>query len=121
MNNVSLAGNLTKDPVLRRTQSDKSVVSFTLAINEGKDKTEFVNCIAWEKAADLINQYVSKGQRLSCVGKLQTRKWEKDGKTHYATEVVVREFDFPPKGEKPTDSPSQESQPVDELEDEIPF
>lgn len=122
MNIVCLAGNMTRNPEMRKTSSGKSVVSFSLAINEGRDKTEFVNCIAWEKTAELIESYVAKGDRLSLTGRLQTRKWDKDGETRYATEVIVTQFDFPPK--KSSDSPKAQSRPqenFDELEDEIPF
>jgi len=129
MNVWCVAGNLTKDPEIRMTQSSKKVASFTVAINEGKDKTEFVNCVAWEKTAELIEQYVKKGDRLSCNGKAQTRKWEKDGQTHYTTELIVDRFDFPPKrsGEWASSSehldPNQEGEvlPLTDTEDEIPF
>jgi single-strand DNA-binding protein len=118
MNNVCLSGNITKPIELRSTQSGKQVASFSLAINESKDHTEFVNCVAWDKTAELINQYCQKGDRLACVGRLQTRKWEKDGQTRYATEVIVSSFDFPPKrAESHTPAPSV----PDDLEDEIPF
>lgn len=120
MNNVSLAGNLTRDPELRKTNSGKDIVSFSLAINESKDKTEFVNCIAWEKTAELINQYVKKGDRLSCTGKIQTRKWQdKQGNDRATTEIVVREFDFPPKRQEVQQDYQAPLQ--DDLEDEIPF
>ncbi len=125
MNNVSLSGNICKDIELRTTQNGKQVVNFSLAINEGKDKTEFINCIAWEKTAELINQYVKKGDRLSCVGRLQTRSWEKDGQKRYATEVVVHQFDFPPKSSQAEKQEAFQGmpgdRPVEELEEEIPF
>jgi single-strand DNA-binding protein len=98
MNVVALSGNLTRDPESRSTQAGKNVCSFSLAINEGKDKTEFVNCVAWEKTAELIAQYCKKGDRIAATGRLQTRKWQdSEGKDRYATEVIVSQFDFPPK------------------------
>lgn len=123
MNNVSLSGNLTKKPELRSTQTGKKVANFTIAINEGKDKTEFVNCIAWEKTAELIEQYFHKGDRMACVGKLQTRKWQdQQGQDRYSTEVVVREFDFPPKrSTTPMDSPMQAPAGSYDDEQEIPY
>lgn len=118
MNIVCLAGNVSRDIDLRTTQSGKKVANFSLAINESKDHTEFVNCIAWEKTADLINQYVKKGDRLALSGKLQTRKWEdQQGQTRYATEVIVDRFDFPPKTKG---EPVAGSAP-EHIEDEIPF
>ena len=126
MNVVALSGNLTKAPELRKTQSGKDVTNFSIAINEGKDKTEFVNCIAWEKQAELIVQYCNKGDRLACSGKLQTRKWDdKDGNTRYATEVVVYQFDFPPKSSKADNTDYQAPQDSaghsGGVEDFIPF
>lgn len=121
MNVVSISGNLTAKPELRSTQSGKQVASFTVAINEGKDKTEFVNCVAWEKTGELIAQYCEKGDRMACSGKLQTRKWEKDGATRYSTEVIVNSFDFPPKRTDALNG-AESAPPVnDSPEDEIPF
>lgn len=127
MNVLCIAGNLTRDPELRSTNTGKQVASFSIAINEGKDKTEFVNCVAWEKTAELINQYCKKGDRLSCNGKIATRSWEQDGQKKYATEMIVHQFDFPPKGNQsnPQEDYSQPSQAtqeaIDEMEDSIPF
>lgn len=99
MNVLCIAGNITKDPDVRKTTTDKTTCSFGVAVNEGKDCTEFFNCVAWEKTADLISQYCKKGDRISLTGRVQTRKWQdKEGKDRYTTEVVVNAFDFPPKG-----------------------
>ncbi|NCC41390.1 MAG: single-stranded DNA-binding protein [Gammaproteobacteria bacterium] len=121
MNTFCFSGNVCKDIELRMTTSGKQVASFSIAINEGKDKTEFVNCVAWEKTAELLNQYVKKGDRLSGTGRIQTRKWEdQQGNTKYATECVVTQFDFPPKR---NDGPTAQEpfRPADEMEDEIPW
>lgn len=123
MNIFCFAGNITKTPETRSTQSGKSVVSFSVAINEGKDKTEFVNCIAWEKTGELIAQYCKKGDRLSGSGRLQTRKYDdSNGVTKYVTEVVVTQFDFPPKAKgDPQDEAQEAFDPMADLDDEIPF
>ena len=118
MNNVAISGNLTAKPELRNTQNGKQTASFTVAINEGKDRTEFVNCVAWEKTAELIAQYCDKGDRMACTGRIQTDKVEKDGATKYYTKIVVHTFDFPPK--RSEQSAPQTSVP-EGLEDEIPF
>lgn len=126
MNIFVFAGNVTKDVELKTTPAGKSVCSFSVAINEGKDKTTFVNCVAWEKTAELLSQYVQKGDRLSGSGRLDVRSYEKDGEKKYVTEIVVNQFDFPPKR---NDSPAPTKQSmaavhggVDSLEDDsIPF
>jgi len=121
MNVFCFAGNICKDIELRSTQSGKQVASFSVAINEGKDKTEYVNCVAWDKTAELIQQYCKKGDRLSGSGRIATRKWQdKNGQDRYSTECVITQFDFPPKGSAPRQEAPTDNTPED-LDDEIPF
>lgn len=96
MNNVSLIGRLTKDVQERRTQSGTPVVSFTLAVDRRKkeDGADFINCIAWDKAAETIAKYVHKGDLFGVTGHIQTRNYEKDGRMVYVTEVVTTSFQF---------------------------
>jgi len=90
-------GNLGKDPELRYTQSGTAVASFSLALNESwkddqgniKEKTEWVNCVAWKKLAEVCGEYLKKGSKIFIEGKVQTRSWEKDGEKKYATEIVI--------------------------------
>ena len=93
INRVVLVGRLTKDPVLRKTQSQTSVVSFTLAVNrrfQTQDQTtDFINCVAWNKTADFMNQYARKGALVGTEGRIQTRNYDDaNGKRVYVTEVV---------------------------------
>lgn len=109
MNNVSLIGRLTKDVQERRTQSGTPVVSFTLAVDRRKkdDGADFINCIAWDKAAETIAKYVHKGDLFGVTGYIQTRNYEKDGRMNYVTEVVTTSFQFlERKREMSSDSPS---------------
>ena len=96
MNNVSLIGRLTKDVKERRTQNGTPVASFTLAVDRRKkeDGADFINCIAWDKAADTIAKYVHKGDLFGVTGHIQTRNYEKDGRMVYVTEVVTTSFQF---------------------------
>lgn len=96
MNNVSLIGRLTKDVQERRTQNGTAVVSFTLAVDRRKreDGADFINCIAWDKAAETIARYVHKGDLFGVTGYIQTRSYEKDGRMNYVTEVVTTGFQF---------------------------
>lgn len=91
LNNVTLAGRLTADPELRYTYSERPVVSFTLAVDrDGKDAgADFINCVAWEKTAQFIDQYFKKGDSMAAVGRLQTRQYESNGNKRTATEVVL--------------------------------
>lgn len=97
MNSVSLAGRLTKDPESKMTASDLMITSFTLAIDRrGKEKaTDFINCKAFGKTAEVIAQYVHKGSLIGVTGRIQTGSYEaKDGTKRYTTDVMVNEFYF---------------------------
>lgn len=97
MNKVILSGRTTADIELRTTPGGKSVVNFTLAVNEGfgdKQKTNFIDCVAWQKQAEVASQYVRKGDRVNIVGRLQTRIYEKDGRKVKITEVIADEIEF---------------------------
>lgn len=98
MNIVVLSGRLTKDPDIRYTQSGKTVSSFTIANDVGygdKKKTSFINCTAWEKTAEFVGKYFSKGSPILIQGELQTRSYDaQDGSKRYVTEVNVRNIEF---------------------------
>lgn len=99
INRVVLVGRITKNLDLRKTQSGTSVVSFTIACNrrvpsQGQD-ADFINCVAWNKTADFMAQYVKKGALLGLEGRIQTRNYDdKDGKRVYITEVVADSVQF---------------------------
>lgn len=98
LNIFQAIGRLGKDPVIRSTQQGTKVASFSIATSEKwkdkagekKEKTEWHNCVAWDKLAEIIEKYLKKGGQCYISGPLQTRKWEKDGINHYSTEVVVK-------------------------------
>lgn len=92
-------GRLARDPNVKYTQSGKAYASFTLAIDrrksaDGKQQADFISCVAWEKLAEVISQYVSKGQKIAVDGRIQTRSYDKDGRKVYVTEVVVQSMEF---------------------------
>lgn len=95
INRVVLVGRLTKDPVLRKTTSGKSITSFTVACNrrvkaEGQPTADFINCVAWNKTADNTYQYTHKGSLVGVEGRIQTRSYDDtSGKRVYVTEVVT--------------------------------
>ena len=125
INNWHGIGNLTKDPEQRSTQTGKTVCNFSIAINQkfgDKETTEFVNCVAWGKLAEICGNYLTKGKQVYVSGRLQTRKWEtKEGATRYSTEIVADQMQMlGGKGQKPQDEP-QKQQQATEPEDESPF
>jgi single-strand DNA-binding protein len=113
LNKVILGGRLTANPELKTTPSGTNVTSFSIAINrrggkDGQTQSDFINCVAWEKRAELICKYFGKGSSICIVGEIQTRSWkDKDGNNRYSTEVLVSEVNFvDSKNESTTNEPS---------------
>jgi single-strand DNA-binding protein len=97
-NKVQLIGNLGNDPEIITLESGKKLAKFSLATNEyykdadgqKQTKTEWHNLIAWNKTAEIIEKYVSKGKEIAIEGKLTSRSWDdKEGNKRYTTEVIV--------------------------------
>lgn len=99
-----IAGNLTRDPELRTTPNGSSVCSFTVAVNriyrdasgEQKEDVSFIDCSAWSKLGEMINQYAKKGTGVLVSGRLDQRSWEDKttGNKRSRVEIVVEDFNF---------------------------
>lgn len=98
VNKVILIGNITRDPSIKSTESNKKVALFTIATNryykttEGdqKSESEFTNCVAWWSLAERCENFLTKGKLVYVEGRLKTRIIEKEDWTKmYKTEVVV--------------------------------
>lgn len=100
MNQVALTGRLTRDVEVRYTQNDKAVANFTIATNrvavrDGEEKTDFINCIVWGNQAENLAKYQGKGSLIGVFGKLQVRDFEDSkGNKRYITEVVVDSIEY---------------------------
>lgn len=97
MNKAILIGNITKDLELRKTPSDKSVVEFSVALNDGygeKKTTEYVNVVAWEKTAETLVNYCGKGSKVMVEGKIKTDSYDKNGAKVYKTYVLANNIEF---------------------------
>ena len=102
MNKVILMGRLTRDPEVRYTQTNNTLVaSFSLAVNrrftrEGDAQTaDFINIVAWGKTGEFCSKYFKKGQQVGVIGRIQTRTWEdQQGQKRYVTEVIAEETYF---------------------------
>jgi single-strand DNA-binding protein len=102
LNEVKLIGNLGSDPEIRATKNGKEIANLSVATSERwKDKAsgERKERTEWHRVSvfapglvKAIKEHYRKGQRVYVEGKLQTRTWEKDGQTHYSTEIVVETF-----------------------------
>jgi single-strand DNA-binding protein len=121
LNKAMLYGNLTKDPEMKALPSGIKVVSFGIATNRVyKDKNgvkqesaEYHNIVSFGKPAELIAQYMKKGNPIFVEGRIQTRSWDdKDGQKKYRTEIIVENFQFGPKimGGSPSSSYAPKSE-----------
>ncbi|QTD36421.1 single-stranded DNA-binding protein [Polaribacter batillariae] len=100
-NKVQLIGNLGNDPEIITLESGKKLAKFSLATNESYkdasgqkvDNVQWHNLVAWNKTADIIEKYITKGKEVAIEGKLTSRSYEtKEGEKRYITEVVVNEL-----------------------------
>ena len=96
MNLVTLIGRLTRDPELKYSQSGKAFTKFSIAVTRefNRDEADFINCIAWDKRAEAICEYLRKGRRIATQGRISVNSYEKDGETKWITEVIVDKFEF---------------------------
>ena len=102
MNKVSLTGRLTRDPDIRYSQDEKTVViaRFTLAVNrrfhkDGEQQADFINCVCFGKTAEMVEKYFRQGMKMDLTGRIQTGSYtNKDGVLVYFDHVSVVELVF---------------------------
>lgn len=97
MNINAYTGRIASDIELNTTTGGKVVVSFDLAVKRpySTKTTDFIRCVAWEKNAEFLNRYFSKGQMIAISGYLTTRKYEdKDGNKRTVYEVIAERCEF---------------------------
>lgn len=131
MNKAFLIGRVTKPIELKKTNSGKSVATFTLAVNreyknaDGSYDADFINCVAYEMRAEIISRYVNKGDKFCVIGRINTRTFEKqDGSKGYVTEIIVDGFEFL-ESKKPTEAENNDAPNTDDYteisDDDLPF
>ena len=126
MNKAVLVGRLTKDPELRYAAGSGIATSrFTVAVNRQgkKDEADFINCVAFNKPAELIAQYFVKGRQIAIAGHIQTGSYLKDdGTKRYTTDVVVETFEFCDSSNKSNSSNNSIDDDVTPVDDaDMPF
>ena len=102
VNTVVLLGRLTKDPDVRYTATNNTLVaSFTLAVSrrfvkQGEERqADFIPIVVWGKTGEFVSKYFKKGMQVSVVGRIQTRSWDdQNGQKRYTTEVIADEVGF---------------------------
>ena len=102
MNKAILIGRLTRDPELRYTGSNRAVCQFTIAIDRpftnqstGQREADFINVVVWDKQAENVGKYITKGRLIAVEGRIQTRNYDNnEGRKVYVTEVVATNIQF---------------------------
>lgn len=101
INRAVVCGRLVRDPELRRTQNGTPVTSFTLAVNrtfknaDGQQEADFLNCVAWNKTAEIVDQYCSKGNLVGVEGRLQSRSYQDNqGNNRTVVEIIADQVQF---------------------------
>jgi single-strand DNA-binding protein len=134
VNKVILVGNIGQDPEVRYLPDGSAVASLSLATSvvwkdkttgQPQERTEWHRVSFFGRLAEIVKDYVHKGSKIFVEGSLRTRKWDKDGQTHYATEVIADEMQLldgkPAGGDQQQDfqqrtaqqqAPAQRSQPA---------
>ena len=130
MNSVNLIGRIGNELQLKKSQSDKSVISFSLAVTRSynREETDWINIVAWNRTAEVISQYGKKGALIGVSGRIQTRSYDdSSGKKVYVTEVVcdsVQLLESKPKentNEYIEEPVYEESPKLDISSDDLPF
>lgn len=133
INRVVLVGRLSRDPDLRKTPNNASVVSFTVAVDNrtkdvnGNKTTSFIPCVCWNSVADNVNKYTKKGSLVGVEGRINQRSYKKaDGTTAQVIEVIAETVQF--LGPKADSAPVadiapmiSENESIDITEDDLPF
>lgn len=128
INKLHLCGHLTKDVDLRHTQNNTAVANFALAVNRNykdqsgnkQQETTFIDCEAWGRTAEVLSEYVGKGDPLYIEGRLKLDQWkDSDGNNRQRHKAVVQAFEFMPKAGGSNQQRSGSQQPANG--DEIPF
>lgn len=123
INNVSIAGNLTREPELRITASGTPVLSFGIAVNDRRknasgqweDVPNFFECVIFGNRATALSGILTKGMKVAVAGKLHYSSWEKDGQKHSKVDIIANEIELM-QNRKPQQQqgyqPPQQAQPA---------
>lgn len=98
MNRVILMGRLVRDPDMRTTQAGNPMARMVLAVDRWKkdqqQTADFPSLVAFGYTAEFAEKYLEKGKKILVEGRLQTGSYEKDGQTHYTTDIVCERIEF---------------------------
>jgi single-strand DNA-binding protein len=90
INNIVIGGTVGRDPEMRATGNGKSIASFSIAVDSGKDKeADWFDVTAWEQQAELVSKYVTKGSNVVVIGRISQDKWEDKNGGGKRSKVVI--------------------------------
>lgn len=134
INNVSITGNLTREPELRSTAGGTAVLSFGIAVNDRRknasgqwdDVPNFFECVTFGNRATALSDILTKGMKVAIAGKLHYSSWEKDGQKHSKVDIIAQEIELmqnrkPQQGYRPPQPFAPQPPTVDMYSDDIPF
>ena len=126
MNQCNFIGRLTKDIDIKYTQNGKAYTRFNLAVNKfgKKDEADFFNCIAWDKLAEIMAQYLKKGRKIQVTCTAGNNNYEKDGQKFYGIDFTVRNLemiDYGNSNNSETNVVSNEQNYPESDEEDYPF
>ena len=146
VNKCIFIGNLGKDPELRHMPSGDAQTTFSIACTETykdksgerKESTEWVRVVMFGKQAEIAAEYLKKGSSVYIEGRMQTRKWQKDGVDQYSTEIRADrmqmlggkgggqqqqqdDYQEAPAPQRAAPQSKAKSQDIEELDDDLPF
>lgn len=118
INQVSITGNLTRDPELRSTTGGTAVLSFGIAVNDRRKNASgqwdevpnFFECVTFGNRATALSDILTKGMKVAIAGKLHYSSWEKDGKKHSKVDIIANEIELM-QNRKPQQEQPQQYQP----------
>mgnify|MGYP003093304969 FL=1 len=133
INHVVVVGRLTRKPELKFTSTGTKYTQFSVATQRnfknksGEYEADFINCLMWRTAAENFVKFTDKGSLVGIEGRIQTRSYDKDGKTVYITEVLAEGFSLletkkvvESRNNQPVFS-NNEAEPIEFSEDDLPF
>ena len=136
VNRAFIIGNLGQDPNMRYMSSGSAVANISIATTEAwkdkqtgekKERTEWHRVAAFGRLAEIMGEYLRKGSQVYIEGKLRTRKYDKDGQTHYSTEIIADQMQMlgSRQGQSQSAPSSQPAAPPqsnsDDFDDDVPF
>ena len=134
INQVSITGNLTREPELRSTAGGTDVLSFGIAVNDRRknasgrweDVPNFFECVTFGNRATALGDILTKGMKVSIAGKLHYTSWETDGKKHSKVDIIANDVELM-QNRKPQQEPhqtqafAQQPHTMDVYDEDIPF